>query len=136
MISKNPNKNISVKRVKISKLIPWAGNPRKHGEDINLIVSSLEKFGFTNPILVQKNTMRVIAGHGRLMAAQKAGLNDVPVIELDLNDKDADAYTITDNKTAENSEWDFVKLKDILVDLNDGEFDLQLTGFDENELKK
>lgn len=127
---------LEIKEVSISDLKPFEGNPKKHGDDIPALVKSIEEYGWTNPILVQKGTNRIIAGHGRLLAAKEAGLEKVPVIFLGLDDKKAMAYTVADNKLAEKSQWDFPALKDLLVSLDDGEFDLTLTGFDEAELKK
>ena len=118
----------------VGKLKPFAGNPRLHKEDVDQLVKSMKQYGFTNPILAQKGTCRVIAGHGRLLAAQKARLKQVPVIFLDLDDRDATAYTIADNKLAENSAWNFPQLKDLLVDLQQGDFDITQTGFDEAAL--
>ena len=117
-----------------SKLKPWPGNPRKHEEDIASLVRSVEHFGWTNPILAQERTYRIIAGHGRLEAAKRAGMKTVPVIFLELNDADAAAYTVADNKLAELSEWDMPKLKDALAELSGSGFELALTGFDEEEL--
>ena len=122
-------------KVKLDDLKVFEDNPRKHGDDVVAIVKSIEKFGWTNPILIQKGTNRIIAGHGRAMAAVKAGLKEVPAIELELNDADATAYTIADNRLAELSEWDFPKLKDLLVGLDDGEFDLSSIGADDKWLK-
>lgn len=127
---------MKIETVKLSELKPWPGNPRAHGPDVDALVRSVETFGWTNPILVQRGTNRVIAGHGRLLAAKKAGLKEVPVIFLDLNDQQADAYTIADNRLAENSEWDEGKLKEILIALDDGAFDIGLTGFDRKALDK
>jgi DNA modification methylase len=125
-----------IKVIPISDLKPFAGNPREHSADVEGLVRSLHAYGWTNPILVQKGTNRVIAGHGRMMAAAKAGWSEVPVIELALDDKQADAYTIADNRLAEKSKWDMPKLKDLLINLDDGGFDISLTGFDANDLEK
>lgn len=128
-------KNLQVEAVDIGALKPWERNPRAHKEDIDALVKSIQTFGWTNPILVQRETNRVIAGHGRLEAAKRAGLTQVPVIYLDLDDKKATAYTIADNKLAENSEWDIPQLKELLVELDSGDFDLTATGYNEAELK-
>lgn len=126
--------DIQVKRIGIEKLIPWEKNPRKHGSDINNIVKSIERFGWTNPILVQKGTMKVIAGHGRIEAAKARGLTEVPIIELDLNDKDASAYVVADNKLAELSYWDFTLLVDQLKGMDE---ELRsIVGFNDDEFKK
>ena len=129
-------KKLEVKTVPLSSLHPFPGNPRRHGPDIDALVKSVAHYGWTNPILIQRGTGRIIAGHGRYEAAKKAGLAEVPVIELDLDDRDASAYTMADNKLAENSEWDFKLLQENLCELDDGAFDMALTGFGEEELKK
>lgn len=117
---------MEIRKVEVAKLKPFPGNPRQHGVDIGYLVKSIKKFGWTNPIIIQKGTYRIIAGHGRALAALKAGIKKVPVIELSMDDRDAAAYSITDNRLAELSSWDYPKLKDILSELNDGEFDLDL----------
>jgi len=127
---------VQVIKVPIDQLRPFEKNPRQHGDDVKFLIKSIEKYGWTNPILVQKGTMRIVAGHGRLLAAKEKGLTEVPVIELDLDDRDATAYTIADNKSAEKSQWNLPNLKELLVGLDDGGFDLDLTGFDELELEK
>lgn len=124
-----------IQHVLLSRLKPWPGNPRtKH--DVAAISKSIGHFGFVNPILVQKGTWRVIAGHGRIAAAKKAGLTEVPVVVLDLDDKDAAAYTVADNRLTEKSEWDLPRLKTLLADLDNGSFDLELTGFDADDLAR
>ncbi len=127
---------MQIKNVPLDKLKVFEKNPREHGEDIPALVASIKRFGWTNPILVQKGTMRIIAGHGRALAALKAGLKEVPVVELELSEQDATACTIADNKLAEKSAWHIPNLKELLVQLDDGEFDLSLTGFSEDELQK
>lgn len=127
---------MQVEKVEISKLKPWDRNPRKHAAELALVVKSIEHYGWTNPILVQRGTDRVIAGHGRIEAAKALGMAEVPVIYLDLNDQDADAYTIADNQLALLSEWDRVVLKDLLEELDTGDFDMDLTGFDEAALEE
>lgn len=99
--------------VRTSELRPYAKNSRKHGKDqIEKIAASIKRFGFTNPILVgSENT--ILAGHGRLAAAELAGLEEVPVISLaHLTEKEQKAYVIADNKLAEMSSWD----QDILLE--------------------
>ncbi len=123
--------------VPVGSLQPWPGNPRRHSDpDVAVLVRSIREFGFTNPIIAQKGTNRVIAGHGRLIAAKKLGLTEVPVIFLDIDDAKATALTIMDNRSAELSEWDFTALKSALVDLDDGTFDVSLTGFDKDDIAK
>ena len=122
------------KGVPIRTLKPWAGNPRKHDEDIAGLVRSIEHYGWTNPILVQEKTQRVIAGHGRLEAAKQAGLKKVPVIYLRMTETDAAAYTVADNKLAENSRWDETALAAIMRQLQDETYDLSLMGFSDDDI--
>jgi len=86
-------------RVDIDSLKPFDGNPRKISEKgLEKLKKSVESFGFTNPVLVQRSTRMIIAGHQRLKAAKAAGLETVPVIWLDFDDKTAKAYNIADNR--------------------------------------
>src|SRR5450432_2769064 len=91
----------------VDKLIPWARNPRTHSDaQIAQIAASMAEFGFNNPILVDTKA-GIIAGHGRVLAARKLGLLEVPVIVLDhLSEAQKRAYVIADNKVAENAGWD------------------------------
>src|SRR5690606_24216355 len=89
-----------------------------------------------NPIIAQRGTRMVIAGHQRLKAAKAAGLVEVPVVWLDVDDVTARAYNIADNRTAEEAEWEFGALADLLSELDNGAFDLALTGFDEDEIER
>jgi len=119
----------------IADLKPFAGNPRNHPpEAIDKLVKSIEHFGWTNPVLVDQSG-RVLAGHARLKAAEKAGLKTVPVIRLPLSGKDAELYVIADNKTQELTEWDWPKLGDLFGTLDTGELDLELSGFDLGEIE-
>ena len=123
--------------IEVSKLKESPYNPRIHPEKaLERLEKSIEKFGFTNPILVQKSTNQIIAGHARLKAAKEAGLKKVPVIFLDFDDVTAKAYNITDNRLAGLTEWDYPKLKDLITDIDTGAIDIELTGFDEIELKE
>src|SRR6266446_9570204 len=89
------------------KLIPYARNPRTHSDaQVSQIAASIAEFGFVNPILVDTNA-GIIAGHGRLLAARKLQLQQVPVIVLDhLSEAQKRAYILVDNKLAENAGWD------------------------------
>ena len=91
----------------IDKLIPWARNPRTHSDaQVAQIAASIAEFGFNNPILVDTKA-GIIAGHGRLLAARKLGLKEVPVIVLDhLTEAQKRAYIIADNQLALNAGWD------------------------------
>jgi len=129
------SKSLAVQYVNLDSLIVNERNSREHGDDVLQIAKSIKHFGWTNPILLQKGTNKIIGGHGRALAALKLGIEQVPVIYLGLDDLDARRYTITDNRTAENSKWNMPILKDELAELNDGAFDLGTLGFDEESLK-
>ena len=119
----------------IDALAPYARNARTHSdEQVAQIAASIREFGWTNPILVD-GTNGVIAGHGRLLAARKLGLTEVPVIELvHLSETQKRAYVIADNRLAEAAGWDDDLLRVELADLRADGFDLALTGFDAAEL--
>jgi DNA modification methylase len=118
----------------VDKLIPYAKNARTHSdEQVAQIAGSIKEFGFNNPVLVDKDNS-VIAGHGRLMAARKLGMDKVPVVELDhLTESQRKAYVLADNRIALNSGWDTSMLSLELQDLKD-DIDLSLLGFDPDEL--
>ena len=122
------------KAVPITELKAWGKNPRKHADDIESLVRSIEHFGWTNPILVQDTTNRIIAGHGRLEAARQSGLDSVPVIFLEMDDHDAAAYTVADNKLAELSTWDDAALGAVLAELHGEHYDMSLMGFSDAEI--
>ena len=119
----------------IDDLTPYAKNSRTHStEQVDQIIASITEFGFTNPILIDENKL-IIAGHGRIMAADLMGLEAVPCITLDgLTEAQKKAYVIADNKLALNAGWDMEGLKSELDALADLDFDLDLTGFDSDEL--
>jgi len=118
-------------------IIPYAMNSRTHSdEQVAQVAASIKEFGFTNPILVDESNV-IIAGHGRLMAAKKIGLDQVPTITLEgLTEAQRKAYVIADNKLALNAGWDDQALQTELERLQELEFDLALTGFDPDELAK
>lgn len=120
---------------KTSELVPYENNARIHTEkQVKQVMESIREFGFTNPILVDKNN-GIIAGHCRVMAADKLKIEKVPIIRLEhLTEKQKKAYVIADNKIALNSEWDNDLLKGELSLLKDGDFDLNLIGFDDDEI--
>jgi DNA modification methylase len=125
---------MQIKEVAVDKLIPYAKNSRTHSpEQVAQIAASIKEFGFRNPILV--DGVGIIAGHGRLMAAQKLNLSKVPTIDCsDMSESQKKAYIIADNKLALNAGWDMDFLKLELQELEDADFDLTLTGFDDKEL--
>jgi len=121
----------------IDKLIPFARNPRTHSDaQIAQIAASIAEFGFNSPILVDSNA-GIIAGPGRLLAARKLGLKEVPVIVLDhLTEAQKRAYVIADNQLALNAGWDEELLRLELATLAGEAFDINLIGFDDVELAK
>lgn len=121
----------SYKTAPLDGLIPYARNSRTHSEEqVAQIAASIREFGFTNPVLVDGEG-GIIAGHGRVMAARKLGMKEVPVIELDhLTDAQKRAYVIADNKLALRAGWNDEMLRLELADLDAEGFDLALTGFD------
>ena len=126
---------MKIEQRKVSELIPYANNSRQHSDaQVAQIAASIKEFGWTNPILVDASN-GIIAGHGRLMAARKLGMTEVPVIQLShLSDNQRKALIIADNKLALNAGWDEELLKIELNELLDADFDLELTGFDKDEL--
>jgi len=113
----------------IENLIPYANNSRTHSDDqINQVASSIKEFGFTNPVLIDEQG-GIIAGHGRVMAAKKLGLAEVPTITLEgLTKAQLKAYVIADNQLALNSGWDFDTLNLEVESLTEMGFDVSLLG--------
>ena len=127
--------DLKVEYKNIKDLIPYCNNSRTHSdEQVQQIASSIKEFGFTNPVLIDEQG-GIIAGHGRVMAAKKLGLAEVPCVVLDgLSEAQKKAYIIADNKLALNSGWDADILKVEMERLGELGFDLSLTGFDDIEL--
>jgi site-specific DNA-methyltransferase (adenine-specific) len=119
----------------IADLIPYARNSRTHSDSqVAQIAASIREFGWTNPILLDGEN-GIIAGHGRVLAAQKLGETQVPTIELShMDDNQKRAYIIADNKLALNAGWDDAMLALEIGDLKDAGFDLGLTGFSPDEI--
>jgi len=126
------SKEIVVKQ--LSDLKPHPKNPRKHPDKlIKKLVSSIETYGFTNPVLVDADG-RILAGHARAKAAEKMGLTEVPCVVLPLSGTAADSYVIVDNRLNELSEWDEEILSSLISDIDAAVFDVELTGFDIDEI--
>jgi len=125
----------SIEHLPTDALVPYARNSRTHSpEQVAQIAASIKEFGFTNPVLIDANNT-LIAGHGRVMAAQSIGLATVPAIRLaHLTDAQRRAYVIADNKLAENAGWDMATLAREVEDLQADGFNLDLLGFDDDEL--
>ena len=123
------------KTVSVSSLIPYARNSRTHSdEQVTKIAASIKEFGFLNPVIVDGES-GIIAGHGRIMAAKKLGIESVPVIEAShLTDAQRRAYVIADNRLALDAGWDDEMLRVEFAELEELGFDLGLTGFELDEI--
>ena len=132
---KNDSKQ-QIEYLALDALIPYARNSRTHSDaQVAQIAASIREFGFTNPVLVDADG-GIIAGHGRVMAARKLGLDTVPCLRLShLTDAQRRAYVIADNKLALNAGWDAEMLRVEFDELADMGFDLDLTGFTKEELE-
>lgn len=127
--------SLTIDYVPTTDLLPYAMNSRTHSDDqVAQIAASIKEFGFTNPILID-DAAGIIAGHGRLMAAKRLNLNEVPTITLEgLTEAQKKAYVIADNKLALNAGWDTEALTAELRRLQELDFNLDLIGFDSDEL--
>lgn len=122
-------RQLKIEYLETDKLIPYINNPRINDNAVDAVAGSIAEFGFKNPIIVDRNNV-IIAGHTRLLAARKLGLDQVPVIRAeDLTEKQVKAFRIADNKTAELSEWDDELLAMELEGLED-----MFTGFSDDEI--
>lgn len=136
MTTKSHNPADKVEQWPIDKLIPYAKNSRTHSEEqVAQIAASIKEWGFTTAVLVDESGS-IIAGHGRLMAARKLGLASLPVmVAKGWSDAQKKAYVLADNKLALNAGWDNDLLALELAELGDLGFDLELTGFSDEEIK-
>ncbi len=137
-MSEQPSEQTIVENLEhwlVDELVPYAQNARTHSADqISQIARSIENFGFVNPILVGEDKV-IVAGHGRLLAAQELGMRTVPVIVLGhLDDVQRRALVLADNKLAENAGWDEELLRLELQALDELDFDLDIMGFSTEEL--
>ena len=125
----------SIKKVKVSDLIPYANNSRTHSdEQVLQIASSIKEFGFLNPVIIDADN-GIIAGHGRVMAAKKLGIDELPCIDAShLTEAQKKAYIIADNKLALNADWDMDALRIEFEALKELDFDVELTGFSLDEI--
>jgi ParB-like chromosome segregation protein Spo0J len=127
---------MKVELIEISRVVPYARNPRRNENAIAKVAASIKEFGFRQPIVVDEE-MVIIAGHTRLQAAIQLGLKKVPVhIATGLTQAQLKAYRLADNRTHEDSEWDEELLAIELGELDELGFDLDLTGFEAIELDK
>tara|TARA_A100001388_G_scaffold235682_1_gene189417 strand:+ start:997 stop:2139 length:1143 start_codon:yes stop_codon:yes gene_type:complete len=128
---------LEIAYIATTDLIPYANNPRTHSDQqVAQVASSIKEFGFNNPILIDEHN-GIIAGHGRLAAAEKLDLKLVPTITLaGLSEAQRKAYVIADNKLTENGGWDYDLLAVEIERLKELDVDIDLTGFDPTELDK
>lgn len=124
-----------MKMVETSKLIPYVNNARTHSqEQVNKLRGSLREFGFINPVIIDSD-FNVIAGHGRLMAAKEEGIEEVPCVLVDyLTEAQKKAYILADNRYAQDAGWDEELLRLEIEALEGMDFDVSLTGFNEDEI--
>lgn len=122
--------------IKATDLIPYANNARTHSdEQVTQIASSIKEFGFTNPVLIDSDN-GIIAGHGRIQAALKLDMVEVPTICLEnLTKPQIKAYILADNRLAENAGWDLDLVSIELQELKDLDFDIELTGFSDIDIE-
>lgn len=125
----------TIEHLATDALVPYARNSRTHSpEQVAQIAASITEFGFTNPVLIDADNT-LIAGHGRVLAAQQLGLATVPAIRLaHLSSAQRRAYVIADNKLAENAGWDMATLAREVEDLQADGYDIDLLGFGDDEL--
>lgn len=117
---------------KVDALIPYENNPRVNDGAVEAVAASIKEFKFRNPIIVDKNNV-IIAGHTRLKAAKKLGLEEVPTIRAeDLTEEQVRAFRLADNKTAELAEWDFGLLEEELRGIEN--IGMDKMGFDKSDL--
>ena len=129
------NQNLEVAYIATADVIPYANNPRTHSDQqVAQVAASIKEFGFNNPILLDEHN-GIIAGHGRLAAAQKLGMSLVPTITLEgLTEAQKKAYVIADNKLTENGGWDTDVLALEVERLRELEFDIDVLALDDDLL--
>jgi site-specific DNA-methyltransferase (adenine-specific) len=125
-----------IEYINVDKLSAYETNSRTHSDDqIKQIADSIKEFGFTNPVLIDQDGT-IIAGHGRVQAAKKISMDEVPCIRLShLSEAQRKAYVIADNKLAMNAGWDDDLLKSEIEALQMMDFDIDLLGFDTSEIQ-
>lgn len=126
---------MQIEDISTKELIPYSNNPRNNESAVDAVAASIEEFGFKVPIIIDKDNV-IVAGHTRLKAAQKIGLEKVPCIKADdLTPEQLKAFRLADNKVGELATWDFAKLEEELTELDslDLDFDMSEFGFDVSE---
>jgi DNA modification methylase len=124
---------LKVEYEKLPSLVPWGRNPRKNDAAAKRLAKTIGAHGWTNPLLCQSGTRRIIAGHTRAKAAAILGIESVPVIWLDVDDVQADAIAVADNRLGDLAEWDDDLLSSILSDLDRAGVDLDGIGYSPEE---
>ena len=130
-MSKSLRHDLTVQMVKVEDLVPWERNPRQNDAAAERLAYTIQEQGWTTPILVQRESGRIIGGHTRLKAAIKIGLTEVPVIHLDVEDRQADAIAIADNRLGEIAEWDNDELARLLEEIEADGGDLLAIGYND-----
>lgn len=121
--------------IALGELHEWAQNPRKiTTAGVTKVAKSIEAYGFANPILARLANGEICAGHTRYRAAKKLGMEAVPVRYVDLDEEQAHALAIADNRTGEENEWDEAKLTDLLIGMAEKQTDMSALGFDAFEM--
>lgn len=124
---------MTIKEIRTADLKPYENNPRNNDGAVKAVAASIKNFGFKVPIVIDKNNV-IVAGHTRLKAAERLGLDKVPcIVADDLTDEQIKAFRVADNKTAELADWDFAKLETELSELADLDFDMEQFGFEDLE---
>lgn len=127
---------MNIEQMSVGDITPYFNNPRNNKDAVDIVVTSIEEFGFQVPIIVDKDSV-IIAGHTRWEAAKRIGMDTVPVIVASgLSDVKAKAFRIMDNKAAEASKWDFVKLLGEFDSLEELDCNMDALGFDMLEVEK
>lgn len=126
---------MQIEEININELTPYSNNPRNNDAAVDAVAASIKEFGFKVPIIIDKDNV-IVAGHTRLKAAQKIGLEKVPCIKADdLTPEQLKAFRLADNKVGELATWDFDKLEEELTELDalDLDFEMSDFGFDVSE---
>jgi len=129
------NKELRIEYLGIDEVKPYERNPRKNDQAVEIVMKSIQEFGFKNPIILDKNNV-IVAGHTRLEAAKRLGLREVPTIKAEgLTENQIKAFRIMDNKSSEYADWDYDLLMNEIEGLKENEdFDLETTGFSNADL--
>jgi ParB-like chromosome segregation protein Spo0J len=131
-----PERKLNVVYVSVDQLKEWEKNPRKNDKAAEKLANLISQYGFVQPIIATPDGV-IRAGHTRLKAARRLGIEKVPVIYVDFSsEEEAQAFSLSDNKSQEWASWDYISLEEILADLEEHGYDLLLTGFDSQEIDR